>query len=165
MVDTQQVEKPDPDKTKEALRQVGKNPIDPSTGKPKRGRPKGTRNKPREDDTPKVTPEMLRAQKIAFEKFVSLPFEFAAKRYGVKWKLDIREASQLADATILCAEKYLPDMMEYYPLAYLGGTLLMIISSRLSLEDNPKPEIPDGSTAQIGEVRRKVTPKPKVQRG
>ncbi len=124
----------------------------PQSGK-KRGRPKGSRNRPRdgrEEQSPILPPEVVKA-------VVRMPYDVAASQYGEHWRLSDEELDIMIPAHMELANRYLPDWLKehaalYTCLAFHG----MYLSVRMSLEMQLRKEAEKKKVKPPVETRESV---------
>jgi len=106
----------------------GSDPAGPQErGAKRRGRPPGSKTKPKEEDV-QLDPRV-------FGPLVAFPFDYVAARRGDHWKLAPEERTMLADLTASVASKYMGTLAARYGAELaLATAIVTIVGARIMLD-------------------------------
>lgn len=139
--------------------QTGEQPTVPK----KRGRPVGSKNRPRDgsvSQASKINDIKSLIPKPIAKAVLAAPYAIIATRYGEHWNLSESEAEALIDPHLALAAKYLPDYLKENPELYACLLLHgMIIFAKMEMHYRLKREkvameIPKVSDAKNNPVPR-----------
>ena len=129
-------------------------PVDETTEPKRRGRPKGSKNRPK-DGTPQQITSLVPAGVV--KALLKFPYGMVAAKRGKFWALSDAEAESMVEIHLILIQKYLPDYLQEYKELYaallMHGMIIFArveIEMKLKAEQEKKPQLDKQENTNVG---------------